>query len=136
MVVFYLPYLRGSSIKCTYIPVQFYWQQNIFPCNKMVLNTYNGNIWTLCYCIHGIASGGYYGFHFVTPPPPQWVERFHCYRSNKQNIIASLLKFAGYIHNHKILPGNIFGLILKNKMAGKARHGRFFDFHQGLMVAV
>ena len=30
--------------------------------------------------------------------------------------IASL-KFAGYIHNHKILPGNIFGLILKNKMA-------------------
>ena len=35
----------------------------------------------------------------------------------KKNIIASLLKFAGYIHNHKILPGNIFGLILKNKMA-------------------
>ena len=31
--------------------------------------------------------------------------------------IASLLKFAGYIHSHKILPGNIFGLILKNKMA-------------------
>ena len=40
-----------------------------------------------------------------------------CYSSNKKNIIASLLKFAGYIHNHKILPGNIFGLILKNKMA-------------------
>ena len=35
----------------------------------------------------------------------------------KKNIIASLLKFAGYIHNHKILPGNIFGLILKNKTA-------------------
>ena len=34
-----------------------------------------------------------------------------------KNIIASLLKFAGYIYNHKILPGNIFGLILKNKMA-------------------
>ena len=33
------------------------------------------------------------------------------------NIIASLLKFAGYIHNHKMLPGNIFGLILKNQMA-------------------
>ena len=31
--------------------------------------------------------------------------------------MASLLKFAGYIHNHKILPGNIFGLILKNKIA-------------------
>ena len=45
------------------------------------------------------------------------VERFHHYRSNEKNIIASLLKFAGYIHNHKILPGNIFGLILKNKMA-------------------
>ena len=64
-------------------------------------------------------SGGYYGFDFVTPtpPPPQCVERFHRYRSNEKNIIASLLKFAGYIHNHKILPGNIFGLILKNKMA-------------------
>ena len=49
--------------------------------------------------------------------PPQCVERFHHYCSNKKNIIASLLKFAGYIHNHKILPGNIFGLILKNKMA-------------------
>ena len=73
----------------------------------------------LCYCIHRIASGGYYGFDFVTPtpPPPQCVERFHRYRSNETNIIASLLKFAGYIHSHKILPGNIFGLILKNKMA-------------------
>ena len=51
-------------------------------------------------------------------PLPQCVESFHRYRSNKKNIyIASLLKFAGYIHNHKILPGNIFGLILKNKMA-------------------
>ena len=36
-----------------------------------------------------------------------------------KNIIASLLKFPGYIHNHKILPGNIFGLILKNKMASR-----------------
>ena len=51
------------------------------------------------------------------PPPPQCIERFHCYRSNEENIIASLLKFAGYIHNHKILPDNIFGLILKNEMA-------------------
>ena len=65
-----------------------------------------------------LLSGGYYGFDFVTPtPPPQCVERFHRYRSNEKNIIASLLKFAGYIHSHKILPGNIFGLILKNKMA-------------------
>ena len=55
-------------------------------------------------------------FRFITPPP-QCVERFHCYRSNEKNIIASLLKFAGYIHNHKIWPGNIFRLILKNKMA-------------------
>ena len=74
------------------------------------------------YCIHRMLSGGYYGFDFVTPtppppPPPQCVERFHRYRSNVKNIIASLLKFAGYIHSHKILPGNIFGLILKNKMA-------------------
>ena len=79
-----------------------------------------------CNCIHRIASGGYYGFRFVMPPPLQCVERFHRYHSNKQNVIASLLKFVGYIHNHKIagyvphykiLTGNIFGLILKNKMA-------------------
>ena len=69
-------------------------------------------------CIHRIASGGYCGFRLVTPmPPPQCVERFHRYRSNEKSIIARLLTFAGYIHNHKILPGNIFGLILKNKMA-------------------
>ena len=55
--------------------------------------------------------------HPTAAPPPQCVERFHRYRSNKKNFIASLLKFAGYIHNHKILSGNIFGLILKNKMA-------------------
>ena len=53
----------------------------------------------------------------MPPPPPLCVERFHCYRCNEKNIIASLLKFAGYIHNHKLLPGNIIGLILKNKMA-------------------
>ena len=69
------------------------------------------------YCIHRIASSGYYGFDFVTPMLPlQCVERFHRYCSNEKNVIASLLKFAGYIHNHKILPGNIFGIILKNKM--------------------
>ena len=50
-------------------------------------------------------------------PPPQCVERSYRYCANEKNIIASLLKFAGYIHNHKMLPGNIFGLILKNKMA-------------------
>ena len=70
-------------------------------------------------CIHRIASVGSYGFRFVTSPPPQCVERFHRYRSNEKNVIANLLKLAGYIHNHKILPGNIFGLILKNKMAAR-----------------
>ena len=45
------------------------------------------------------------------------IERFHRYCSIEKNIIASLLKFAGYINNLEMLPGNIFGLILKNKMA-------------------
>ena len=74
------------------------------------------------YCIHRIASGGYYGFDFVTPTP-QCVERFHRYRSNEKYIIASLLKFAGYIHSHKILPGNIFFWPHFEKQDG--RHGRF-----------
>ena len=47
----------------------------------------------------------------------------------KKNIIATLLKFTGYIYNHKILPGNIFGLILKNKMAAKGVFSTFYkDF--------
>ena len=94
----------------------------------LILKIIRNNILTLnmervlliSYCsLSNCISGGYYGFRFVmpTPPPPQCVERFHPYRSNEKNIIASLLKFAAYIHNHKILPGNIFGLILKNKMA-------------------
>ena len=41
------------------------------------------------------------------PPSPQCVEKFHRYHS--VNIVTT--------HNHKILPGNIFGLILRNKMA-------------------
>ena len=55
-----------------------------------------------------------------------------CYHSNKNNIIGSLLKFAGYIHNHKILPGNIFGLILEND----GRQGRLFGLKQGLLLAL
>ena len=78
----------------------------------------------LYYCINRIASDGYYGFRFVTlmtpPPPPQCVERFYRYRTNHKNIVASLLKFAGYIHNHKILPENLFGLILKTKWPPQA----------------
>ena len=73
------------------------------------------NSYKLATLVYKLLSGGYYGFRFVTQP--QCVERFHCYRSNQKNIIASLLIFAGYIHNHKILHGNTFGLILKNKMA-------------------
>ena len=40
------------------------------------------------------------------------------------------LKFAGYIHNHKILPGNVFGLILKNKIANM---GVSFQSWKGLI---
>ena len=40
-----------------------------------------------------------------------------CWPFSAKGIIGRDLKFAGYIHHHKILPGNIFGLILKNMMA-------------------
>ena len=39
-----------------------------------------------------------------------------CWPSRGKGIIGRDLKFAGYVH-YKILTGNIFGLILKNKMA-------------------
>ena len=40
-----------------------------------------------------------------------------CWPSRAKGIISRDLKFAGYVHHYKILTGNIFGLILKNKMA-------------------
>ena len=52
---------------------------------------------------------------------------------NKKNIIGSLLKFAGYINNHKMFSGNIFGLILKNKMAAR---DVCLTLKQGLLLAL
>ena len=37
--------------------------------------------------------------------------------SRAKDIIARDLEFAGYVPQYKILTGNIFGLILKHKMA-------------------
>ena len=67
------------------------------------------------YCIHRIASGGYYGLCMTMPPPPPL--RFSCYTSRGQGIIGRLFKVGGYIQSHKILPGSIFGHILKTKLA-------------------
>ena len=55
---------------------------------------------------------------------------FSCYSSTGKGIIGRLLKFAGYIHIYKILPGNVFGLIVKNKMAVIG----VFDFQQGVLL--
>ena len=40
-----------------------------------------------------------------------------CWPSRAKGIIGRDLKFAGYVLQYKILTGNIFYLILKNKMA-------------------
>ena len=40
-----------------------------------------------------------------------------CWPSRATGIIGRDLKFAGYAPHYKILTGNIFGLILKNKIA-------------------
>ena len=40
-----------------------------------------------------------------------------CWPSRAKGIISRDLKFAGYVPHYKMLTGNIFGLILKNKMA-------------------
>ena len=47
-------------------------------------------------CIHLKASGGYYGLCMSTPL------LIRC-----QGFTGRRFKFAGYFHNHKILPGNI-----------------------------
>ena len=39
-----------------------------------------------------------------------------CWPSRAKGIIGRDLKFTGYVPHYKILTGNIFGLILKNKM--------------------
>ena len=43
--------------------------------------------------------------------------RFYKSLSISKTIIARASKFAGYVHHWKNLPGNLFLLILKNKMA-------------------
>ena len=40
-----------------------------------------------------------------------------CWPPRAKGIIGGDLKFAGYVPHYKILTANIFGLILKNKMA-------------------
>ena len=40
-----------------------------------------------------------------------------CWPSRAKDIMDRDLKFAGYVPHYKILTVNIFGLILKNKMA-------------------
>ena len=40
-----------------------------------------------------------------------------CWPSRANGITGRGLKFGGYVHHYKILTENIFGLILKNKMA-------------------
>ena len=40
-----------------------------------------------------------------------------CWPSRGKGIIGRDLKFAQYVPHYKILTGNTFGLILKNKMA-------------------
>ena len=82
--------------------------------------------------LYRMLSGEYYGFHFVTPLP-QCVERFYCYRSNEINITASLLRFAGHINNHNVMPGEYFWPHFEKQ---DNRHRRFFDFQQGLLVAL
>ena len=43
--------------------------------------------------------------------------KYFWWPSRAKGIIGRDLKFAGYVPHYKILTGNIFGLILKNKMA-------------------
>ena len=42
-----------------------------------------------------------------------------CWPSRAKGVMGRDLKFAGYVPHYKILTWNVFGLILKNKMAAK-----------------
>ena len=42
-----------------------------------------------------------------------------CWPLGAKGIIGRDLKLAGYVAHYEILTGNIFGLILKNKMAAR-----------------
>ena len=65
------------------------------------------------------------------------VQRFHRYPSSTFNIVARAFKFSGYLQPQNILSGNIFGLILKNKMAARADFLLFFFiFPHPLTLAV
>ena len=65
------------------------------------------------------------------------VQRFYRYPSSAFNIVARAFKFSGYLQPQNILSGNIFGLILKNKMAAIADFLLFFFiFPHPLTLAV
>ena len=64
------------------------------------------------------------GFHFIIITSDLTITV-----PTKENIVASLLKFAEYIHHYKILLWNIFGCVLKNKTTITG----IFDFLPGLL---
>ena len=47
-----------------------------------------------------------------------------CWPARAKGIIGGDLKFAGYVPHYKILTGNIFGRILKNKMVLEVWDGK------------
>ena len=54
----------------------------------------------------------------------------HRYPYRGQGIVGRVLKFTGYTHHYKIIPGKIFGHILKkNKMV---TWGHFFVSHEAV----
>ena len=47
------------------------------------------------------------------------LNKHFCWPSRAKGMMGRDLKFTGYVPHYKILTGNVFGLILKNKMAAK-----------------
>ena len=62
----------------------------------------------------------YHGLCRSTLLPPQPVEIFPLPPLEvKKGIVGRVLKFAGYMHYHKSLPGILLASFKKNKMAAK-----------------
>ena len=75
-------------------------------------------------------SGGYYGFDCVPPPPP--CENRTVNALAPTIFLARAFKFAGYVYPLNIFSGNIFGLVLKNKMATRA----IFPFFSSIFLSL
>ena len=92
---------------CSYIPVQFNRQQNIFPCNKMVLNTSMADpLMTI------------FGHYYYVHPPGGWIYYFCFFRRPMSDVRCPMSgvrrPMSGVTHGFRSFKGKVLELLSPN----------------------